>query len=173
MLSGGAEMARGSTPKVLLSLKAWQLITHELTSPTYRRLKLKIPAEKEKNYGFFKPTDEVFGAWETVRLFARTLGAKMVVFQCPASFTPESRNKKNMVHFFRSLRREKLTLIWEPRGKWKEEEIGELCQELDLVHCVDPLKSPPLWGRRRYFRLHGRSGYRSRYELNDLQRLLE
>jgi uncharacterized protein YecE (DUF72 family) len=46
------------------TLKAWQLITHELSSPTYRRLRLKIPESKKKNYSFFKPTDEVLEAWK-------------------------------------------------------------------------------------------------------------
>ncbi|MFQ5903515.1 MAG: DUF72 domain-containing protein [Candidatus Binatia bacterium] len=157
----------------LFTLKAWQLITHEATSPTYRRLKLKIAPEKEKNYGSFKPTDEVFAAWEATRLFARNLKAEMVVFQCPASFTPESRNKENMVRFFRSLKREGLSLIWEPRGQWRGEEIRELCRELDLIHCVDALKNRPLYGRMRYFRLHGPAGYQSRYGAKDLQKILE
>lgn len=157
----------------LFTLKAWQLITHEATSPTYRRLKLEIPAGREKNYGSFKPTDEVFAAWETIRLFARELKAKVLVFQCPASFTSESRNKKNMARFFRSVERKGLTLMWEPRGEWSKAEIRELCQELDLIHCVDPIKHAPVHGRIRYFRLHGPKGYRSRYEARDLQQVCE
>ncbi len=155
----------------LFTLKAWQLITHEATSPTYRCLKLEIRAGREKNYGSFKPTDEVFAAWETTRLFALALKAQVVLFQCPASFTPESRNKKNMVRFFRSVDRKGLVLAWEPRGKWGEAEIRELCQELDLIHCVDPLKCTPVYGHIHYFRLHGPKGYRSRYEARDLQKI--
>jgi len=155
------------------TIKAWQLITHEPTSPTYRRLKIKIAPGKEKNYGSFKPTDEVFAAWETTRLFAQNLQAGMVVFQCPASFSLDRRNKQNMVRFFRALERERLILIWEPRGEWKDEEIGEICRELDLIHCVDPLKSQPVHGRLRYFRLHGPAGYRSRYQAGHLQKIVE
>ncbi|MFQ5852408.1 MAG: DUF72 domain-containing protein [Candidatus Binatia bacterium] len=157
----------------LFTLKAWQLITHEPTSPTYRRLKFKISPRKGKNYGSFKPTDEVLAAWEATRLFALSLRAEMVVFQSPASFTPETRNKRNIVRFFRSLERKGLTLIWEPRGGWKGQEIRGLCQELDLIHCVDPLKNRPLCGRLHYFRLHGPGGYRSRYEGRDLEKILE
>lgn len=155
------------------TLKAWQLITHEPTSPTYRRLRFKIASGKERHYGSFKPTEEVFAAWEATRRFALGLRAEMVLFQCPASFAPLERNKKNMARFFRGLRRDGLTLIWEPRGRWEDKEIMELCGELDLVHGVDPLKRPPLYGRLRYFRLHGMAGYRSRYDKRDLQRLRE
>lgn len=44
------------------TLKAWQLITHEPSSPTYRRSKFSIPESKKKNHGFFKPTAEVLEA---------------------------------------------------------------------------------------------------------------
>ncbi len=157
----------------LFTLKAWQLITHEATSPTYRRLKIEIPAGNRKNYGSFKPTDEVFAAWEATLRFAHELKARIVVFQCPGSFTPETRNKKNMARFFRSIARKGLTFVWEPRGSWNGAEIKELCQELDLIHCVDPLKSAPVHGRIRYFRLHGPKGYRSRYEERDLQKIAD
>jgi len=169
-----AQRWREEAPRgFIFTLKAWQLITHEPRSPTYRRLKIKIAPQKEKNYGSFKPTDEVFEAWDATRLFAEKLGAGIVLFQCPASFTPEIHNKKNMARFFQSVNRRGFTLVWEPRGKWKGEEIKELCHELDLVHCVDPLKDKPLYGRLRYFRLHGKKGYRSRYELEDLKKVLE
>ncbi|HDD64840.1 MAG TPA: DUF72 domain-containing protein, partial [Firmicutes bacterium] len=41
------------------TLKAWQLITHPPSSPTYKRLKIELSDKEKKNYGFFKPTDEV------------------------------------------------------------------------------------------------------------------
>ena len=68
------------------TLKAWQLITHEASSPTYRRLKLKIPESKKKNYGFFKPSDEVWEAWEKTEKMAQILKPKIIVFQCPPRF---------------------------------------------------------------------------------------
>ncbi|HXG53150.1 MAG TPA: DUF72 domain-containing protein [candidate division Zixibacteria bacterium] len=154
------------------AIKAWQLITHEPTSPTYRRLKIEIPVTRASRYGSFKPTDEVREAWEVTRRFARELGALLVLFQCPASFTPSAGNKKNMRRFFAAVERGNLTLVWEPRGEWSADEIRGLCEELDLVHCVDPLQRPAVWGRLRYYRLHGPAGYNSRYEPPQLQRLL-
>jgi uncharacterized protein YecE (DUF72 family) len=154
------------------SLKAWQLITHEAASPTYRRLELELPEAKARRYGSFKLTLEVMEAWEQTRRFARELGAVLIVFQCPASFSPIRRNKENMTRFFKALDRKGLTLIWEPRGQWSREEVRELCEDLDLVHCLDPLKGAPVWGQLCYYRLHGPRGYASRYEVNDLRQLL-
>jgi uncharacterized protein YecE (DUF72 family) len=45
------------------TIKAWQLITHEATSPTYRRLGKKVPASEADRYGRFRPTWEVVEAW--------------------------------------------------------------------------------------------------------------
>lgn len=51
-------------------------------------------------------------------------------------------------------------LVWEPRGSWKDEEIRDLCQELGLVHSVDPFQTAAVAGAIRYYRLHGKTGYR-------------
>ncbi len=167
-----AEKWRGEAPQGFeYTIKAWQLITHEPASPTYRRLKCEIEEKKKDKYGSFKPTDEVMEAWTQFLRFARTLGAEKVVFQCPASFGPTAENKRNLRAFFSSADRRGLVCIWEPRGDWKEEEIRELCQECSLVHCVAPFKSKPLAGSIQYFRLHGISGYRYRYSDSDLENL--
>jgi uncharacterized protein YecE (DUF72 family) len=155
------------------TLKAWQLITHEPSSPTYRRLKIKIPQSKEKNYGSFKPTDEVYAAWEKTKEIADALHAKVIVFQCPVSFKPTSANKNNLQRFFSSMKSDKYIFAWEPRGKWDEKEIKTLCKKLNLVHCVDPFKSKPAFGDIRYYRLHGIGGYRYKYTQEDMDILKE
>jgi len=154
------------------TLKAWQLITHEPSSPTYRRLRMEIPAGKRDRYGSFRPTDEVSAAWERTREIADALSARIVLFQCPASFTPTEEHVANMRAFFGSLDRGGLIFVWEPRGKWADEEVKALCRELDLVHCVDLFKRQPAYGDFAYFRLHGVTGYRYRYTDEDLRRLL-
>jgi uncharacterized protein YecE (DUF72 family) len=155
------------------SLKAWQLITHLPSSPTYRKAGLKIPAAKESNYGLFKPGEEVFEAWAKTQNVAEALEAKVILFQCPAKFTETSENIANLRHFFTSINRGDFVFVWEPRGKWSNEVIMELCQDLDLVHCVDPLERVALWGKPRYFRLHGGRDYRHQYTNDELMRLLE
>jgi uncharacterized protein YecE (DUF72 family) len=63
--------------------KAWQLITHEPSSPTYRRLRRGVPEDKRKNYGSFRPTDEVFEAFEATEQFCKSLFRRDSLFPSP------------------------------------------------------------------------------------------
>lgn len=153
------------------TIKAWQLITHTPESPTYRRLKIKIPEKQKSHYGFFKPTDEVLSAWEKIDELAKILRAKVILFQCPASFKPTDENIKNMEKFFKKVERKNYIFCWEPRGKWDDEKILKICKKLDLVHVVDPFKNKPLYGKIKYLRLHGISGYRYNYSDDELMEL--
>lgn len=158
-------------PGFSFTLKAWQLITHEASSPTYRKMKQAIPESECGRYGSFRPTDELFAAWNRTLEVAQVLQARVVVFQCPASFKPTPDNVANMRTFFRQIDRERLALAWEPRGPWPDSLVRELCQELNLIHCVDPFQRSSVHGAPAYFRLHGRSGYRYRYTEEDLAQL--
>jgi len=153
------------------TIKAWQLITHESTSPTYRRLGKRIPSAELHCYGRFQPTEEVMEAWKRTAVFARALGATVIVFQCPASFGPSSANVAGMRQFFSGIDREDLRFAWEPRGAWPDRLVLELCRDLELVHCVDPFKNKPQYGDLQYFRLHGITGYAYRYTDANLQKL--
>jgi len=153
------------------TLKAPQLITHLPSSPTYRKLGYSIPDKEKANYGFFKPTDEVFEAWEKTQKIAQLLEANIVIFQMPPSFHPTPENKRNMRNFFRKIKRQGLLLVWEPRGDWDGKEIRSLCSQLGLVHCVDPFRAEALSGEFVYFRLHGIVDYRYRYTDRDLRKL--
>lgn len=160
-------------PDFEFTLKAWQLITHHATSPTYRKAKIQIPPEEHERYGFFRPTEEVLQAWEATRQVAQALQAKVVVFQCPARFTPTQEHIANMRTFFSRIERGGLTLAWEPRGPWDDELIAALCEELDLIHCVDPFQRLPVTQGTAYLRLHGKTGYYYRYTCEDLAWLAE
>ncbi|MGB2601335.1 MAG: DUF72 domain-containing protein [Candidatus Omnitrophota bacterium] len=163
---------RQAAPKKFeFTLKAWQVITHEAASPTYRKMKTAPDSWKEDNYGSFKPTDEVFAAWEETEKIALSLGAKIIVFQCPPSFLPNKTNTDNMRRFFKSIDRGGYKFIWEPRGDWNDKEIRALCDEIDLIHCVDPFKAKIERGDIRYFRLHGIGGYNYKYKGLDLKKL--
>ena len=154
------------------TMKAWQLITHEPSSPTYRRLTKPIPSDLKGRYGAFRPTDEVFDAWAQTRAFADALGATIVVFQCPPRFTPTPEHLANLRKFFTTIDRVGWKAAWEPRGAWMPDVVRALCEELDLIHVVDPLKETPLHGEIRYYRLHGLTGYRYVHTDQDLQRLV-
>jgi uncharacterized protein YecE (DUF72 family) len=153
------------------TLKAWQVVTHPSTSPTYRRM--RVPLERPEEAGFFRPTDTVFAGYAHTHEAARVLKAKVVLFQCPASFTPTPEHIGHMRAFFRRVPRDRLLFAWEPRGDWEDERVRELCAELDLVHCVDPFVRKPVTARLAYFRMHGIGGYRHRYSDGELRELLD
>jgi len=157
----------------IFCLKAWQIITHPFKSPTYKRLKEKIG--NPENYGFFKDKKEVHLAWEKTKEVAKALNAKVIVFQCPESFKPEKENIQNLRKFFKKIKTKEFIFAWEPRGKWDEKLIKELCEELNLVHCVDPFKQKSAWGKVNYYRLHGLPGYNLKYKYTneDLKELLK
>jgi uncharacterized protein YecE (DUF72 family) len=167
-----AEKWRMSAPPGFeFTMKAWQLITHVPSSPTYRRLREPIEPAKAGRYGSFRPTKEVFDAWKRTAAFARTLGATIIVFQCPASFRPLEQNMKNMETFFTGIDRTGFALAWEPRGAWPDDLVVRLCKELDLIHCVDPFRNEALFGDVDYLRLHGIGDYQYRYTDDELGKL--
>jgi uncharacterized protein YecE (DUF72 family) len=153
------------------TIKAWQLITHPPSSPTYRKAGWHIPPGKEKSYGCFKPSDEVMEAWQKTKEIAQAVRARIILFQCPASFVASGGNIDHMRQFFRSLGKDEFLFAWEPRGDWSQKVIASLCQELNLIHCVDPLEMTPLYGAINYLRLHGSPDYRHRYSDEELEQL--
>jgi uncharacterized protein YecE (DUF72 family) len=168
-------------PDFEFTLKAWQLITHEASSPTYRRLRERLNEKQKREAGAFRLNDTVMGAWQRTLKCAQILRTGQILFQCPARFAPTDEHKDNLSSFFREIRREAtaypsqapMTFLWEPRGEWQPEEVKELCAELGLLHAVDPFLQLPLTSGEGYFRLHGRTGYRYRYTDSDLRSLLD
>jgi uncharacterized protein YecE (DUF72 family) len=120
------------------TLKAWQLITHDARSPTYRRLKRKLSANEKEEAGYFRTTAIVNEAWERTLASAQALRAHTILFQCPASFTPTEENIASMERFFGSIDRSDLNLCWEPRGSWDTALVRSICKRLSLWHVVDP-----------------------------------
>lgn len=159
-------------PHFEFTIKAWQLITHRPSSPTYRRLPRPIPEDKKDAYGSFKPTPEIFKAWRDTLEVARALEAEIVVFETPPTFGPGPKNIAHMREFFSTIDRESLQMAWEPRGQWEADEAGKICRELDLLHVVDPFKGREKAGAVIYWRLHGVGGYRHRYTDKELRRLI-
>ncbi len=159
-------------PEFEFTLKAWQLITHPATSPTYKRLKAHLAAHERRECGFFQPQAIVHEAWLATRACAEALNATKVLFQCPASFTPTRQNVANLRDFFLRIRRGQLQLLWEPRGDWPDVLIEPLCRELQLVHVVDPFIRARVTRDFCYYRLHGGSDYQHRFKDSELHELL-
>lgn len=154
------------------TLKAWQLITHEPRSPTYKRLKRELSEEERAGCGSFRQSLIVAEAWSVTRACATALKARRVLFQCPASFRPTTENLRRLRAFFSTVERGRLELLWEPRGDWPAPLVRELCEELRLVHVVDPFDARTVTPSKIYFRLHGRNGWRYQYEEDELRELL-
>jgi uncharacterized protein YecE (DUF72 family) len=153
------------------TLKAWQLITHESTSPTYKRIKRKLSQTELDDAGFFKPTMIVRAALDLTLECARALKARTILFQCPARFQPVPENIFNLKRFFSEIERDEFNFVWEPRGDWDDRMIKELCEELDLWHCVNPFARSTLTPERAYYRLHGIPRWRYTFEDGELEEL--
>lgn len=166
-----AQRWRAEAPEgFAFTLKASQAITHPPGSPTYRRSGLA--ASERSGCGGFRDTPVVRRAWKGTLELARALEAKVVVFQCPASFRPTDGNIGNLIRFFQWAHRDRIGFAWEPRGEaWSDGIVRELCRELSLTHVVDPLARRSMRLRPPYFRLHGIGGHRHTYTDAELDRL--
>jgi uncharacterized protein YecE (DUF72 family) len=164
---------RGEMPADFeFTLKAWQLITHESMSPTYKRLKKKLTEKEADEAGFFKPTDIVAEALETTLACAKALNANTILFQCPTKFRQTTDNIANLRKFFKRAKRGELNFAWEPRGPWDDKVVKKICTDLDLWHVVDPFVSRTVTPDKCYYRLHGIGGWRYKYEDGELQELV-
>lgn len=156
------------------ALKASQFITHEASSPTYRRSGRTIPAEEAGRYGGFRRAAGVEEGWQSTAAVADGLRAAAVVFQCPSSFRPTTENLQSLYAFFES-HATAAVRVWEPRGPWPSHVVETICEDLGLVHAVDPFAAEPATAGLAYFRLHGsppgHAAYRYTYTDADLARL--
>ena len=162
----------GTTPPLEYTTKVWQLVTHSATSPTYRRM--KRPLQPGDEPGFFRDSPVVEEGWQRSVEVANLISATAMLFQCPASFSPDQENLDRMRKFFGRIERPRARLLWEPRGaKWvAERDLAlSLCRDLHLVHVVDPFVTPSEPGHPVYWRLHGITGPRHSYSDAELQEL--
>lgn len=151
------------------TMKAWQVITHRGTSRTYRRCKSPVNLDEA---GAFRVNETTMAAWERTRRAARLLRATSILFQCPASFRPEPENIENMRRFFAAVDRS-IRFLWEPRGEWSDDVVRSLCEELDLIHAVDPFVRPSLTPQLLYWRLHGLKSHYASYSDDELRQLTQ
>jgi uncharacterized protein YecE (DUF72 family) len=156
------------SPRFEFTMKAWQLVTHESGSPTYRRMKVPPPRGE---VGAFRTTPTVLAGWQRTLECARILKATAVLLQCPKSFTPTAVNVERMRHFLTTVERPEARVLWEPRGDWPVSLLTELCRDLDLVHVVDPMLTETVTPEATYYRLHGTTGARHVHSDDELRRL--
>ena len=165
-------------PDFEFTVKAWQVVTHPPSSPTWRKAGLTVDPAKRDRYGNLKPTKENFEAWEKFIRIARILKARIIVVQTPPSFGYSEENLRNAIEFFRAVKEKDITIAWEPRGSWNQNPtaIRRVVEETGVLHVVDPLRREPvIHDRLEYYRLHGLGGrevnYRYKYTDDDLAKL--
>ncbi|MDQ1709167.1 MAG: hypothetical protein QOG49_552 [Frankiaceae bacterium] len=154
------------------TIKAWQLVTHESRSATFRRLRTTLTADERALAGSFRWNPVVRRGWDTTLECARLLQASSVLLQCPASFRATDDNIDRLRHFVRTAPRPAgLRLLWEPRGDWPDDLLAALCAELGLTHAADPFVRRSVTPELAYYRLHGITGSRHVYSDDELRTL--
>lgn len=116
-------------------IRAWQLITHEPTSPGYKRL--QQPLDDPTQYGHLQQSPGVAAAMEQTLAAAELLDAAVILYETPASFTPTAANRRALSCFFEQVPRQRRH-VWDPRGIWDSADVLSICQDLDLTPCCDP-----------------------------------
>jgi len=125
------------------ALQALRTITHGPEDRGFPVSARKFPKNRQALCGSFRESLEVHEAWMATRAATEALGAKIVVFETPASFSPGSDRLRDMYRFFKRIARGKLTIVWHPRGsEWSSLE-DKVCAELGLIRAFDPLRQPP------------------------------
>lgn len=173
-------LRKEAPPEFIFNMKAWQAISHDISSPTWKRAKTRLPHGKEERYGNLRQTKENLDAWESVLEGARALRARTIIIQTPPKFGYSTSNMKDAKDFFSSAAADDFIIGWEPRGTWNQrtDKIREVIEiHKNIIHIVDPFKRmPALIKGTSYFRLHGIGGeinYRYRYTDGDLSKLKE
>jgi len=151
-------------------IKVPQFITHQSTSPTYKKAR-NLGNLNLEHLGNFQPSKEVFDCYKKVCEYAEILNTKVLIFQSPPSFKPEKKNIKNMAQFFKKIERRDFILGWEARGVWQPEQIKEVCMKHGLIDVVDTFIRDSVSGGIFYFRLHGGKGYRKIFSDVELKNL--
>ncbi|MDI6840722.1 MAG: DUF72 domain-containing protein [bacterium] len=113
---------------------------------------------------------ESIPVFETQSKIAKALRTKVILFQCPKSFTPEAENLKRLEIFFKNIDRKDFILVLEVRWRdqWTEEIVNPLFKELEINQCVDPFRQDCFYAKDIiYYRLHGLGPRMYDYKFSD------
>jgi hypothetical protein len=99
------------------TLKAWQLVTHESGSPTYRRLKrpCRTALAVRSAPSARPPRASGLAADARVRRVLRGHGGAAAV---PEELPPDDGQRRAAARFLSEVERPDARLLWEPRGAW-------------------------------------------------------
>ena len=168
---------RNSVPEEFeFTMKAFQGITHPISSPTWRRAGSQKPKERQEAYGHLQLTEENLECWrKTLQIFS-LLKATFCVINLPPSFSRTEENVKRLLNFFKGSNINIGIEFRHPSWFKDSQRTAEDLKEIGAVHIVDPLVSKPLIETEiQYFRLHGLGPkpYAYKYSDDDLCKLRE
>ncbi|MEM1741285.1 MAG: DUF72 domain-containing protein [Desulfurococcaceae archaeon] len=163
------------------TIKAWQVITHPSTSPTWRRMRVK-PKGSLENYGYLKPTRENIDAFNQVLELAHVFKSRFIILQTPESMIYSDESVKWVSEFFKeieSITQKRIVVGWEPRGEWSRREsvLEKILREYGILHVTDLFRRKPLYilDGLIYTRLHGigpgEVNYKYKYSVSDFEKL--
>ncbi|MFI5362884.1 MAG: DUF72 domain-containing protein [Elusimicrobiota bacterium] len=152
-----AEWRAGAPAGAEFSVQAYRLITHGREDRGFPPAGRKLAPSRAGVCGGFRDSLEVHEAWMSTKAAAEALGAKVVVFETPASFQPGPDRLRDMYRFFKVLARGRFAFVWHPGGRsWTESFADKVCGDLGLIRAFDPLKDrAPERGAFRYLRPQG------------------
>lgn len=145
-------------PDFTFAVKAWQAITHPISSPTWRGNDDDLSEAEREQVGMLQPNPTVIDAWNETRARAEALEAEVIVVQTPPSFDCTDEHEATLRQFAEAIDRGGVEIAWEPRGDWPEnpDRVKALCEDLGLVHVTDLMREEPLATTDvAYTRLHG------------------
>lgn len=103
--------------------------------------------------GALEPGETLDKALEISLGVARTLEARCIVLQTPASIRPTAANKKRLAAVLNRVPKEGVVRCWEPLGMWEREDILATARDLGVVPVLDVASEAPPSGSVVYTRL--------------------
>lgn len=158
------------------TIKAFQGITHPISSPTWKRAGKQRPTKNVENYGFLRPTKENFECWSLTHEIASILRVKICVIQLPPSFIYSKENIQNATEFLDQIS-DGIRIWMEFRDdSWiaNAPHVSRMLSKSKVIHIVDPLRTSVISrSDLGYYRLHGlgKRLYKYKYSRRDLEKL--
>jgi len=166
---------RNSVPEEFeFTMKAFQGITHPISSPTWKRAGSQKPKERQEAYGHLQLTEENFECWRKTLQIFQLLKATFCVINLPPSFSRTEENVKRLLNFFKGSNINIGIEFRHPSWFKDSQQTAEDLKKIGAVHIVDPLVTKPLTETEiQYFRLHGLGPkpYAYKYSDDDLHKL--